>query len=673
MRKTVKRIRRNSIIIVTIELLALTTFLIFWFCDFSGIQSKIPSMYIVVGASILVVLNIFVIWISIIFFVNRKQKNELTAADILGNDVKDAYEFGMIGLLVTNEDNVVIWANDLFIDRQINIVDENIFEWKPELRKLKEGNVPNGYISISDENKTYSVKYIKNAGLYIFKDTTQYTDLYDYSQKHIPVVGLLSIDNYNDVVKTEDDLNDSVTKVKNVIFAYAKKHKILVRRYRNDTYFLLLNYEILTGMKEDDFSLIKDARESCKGDIIPLTLSLGLAYDVPDIIDINQMAEEALSIALSRGGDQVVVNRYGNDMEFYGGKTETMEKRNRVKVRVVADSLIALIKNATNVIIMGHAQLDMDALGACLGVKTICDRFRKNSKIVIDIKNTELKTKGALLSEFSKDELSDLIVTGKEASQVVNQNTLLIIVDVHIPRMTMNPDLLDKTKHIVVIDHHRRAEEYIESPVLNYIDSGASSTSEIITQFISFASVNPKIQISHKVATIMLSGIYLDSGYFKSQSAGIHAFEAATTLKDFGADNVKADNFLKDEYEDFVTINRIVSNIKTAYSGVVYTIIDDEEYDQVTLAKAANTCLSFKGVNAVFIIGKTGNKEMRLSARSDGTINVQLLAEKLGGGGHFAAAAAIFDNVDAEEIESRLIKVLDTYLSEARKEEEENK
>ena len=310
--------------------------------------------------------------------------------------------------------------------------------------------------------------------------------------------------------------------------------------------------------------------------------------------------------------------------------------------------------------------MDMDAFGACLGMKAICNRLKKNSRIVVDLKNTEIKTRAALQSSFGKDELEKLTINSKEAEDFIDGNTLLVVVDVHIPSMVMAPRLVDKAAKIVVIDHHRRAEEYIDSPVFNHIDPAASSTCELISEFIRFASINPRIELPSTYATIMLSGIFLDSSYFKSRSTGIRTFEAATILKEYGADNSLADDFLKDDYEEHKEVTEITSNLETPFYGVVIAIGNqDRLYDHATIAKAANTCLSYKGVHAAFVFGKTSQREVRLSARSDGTINVSLLAEKLGGGGHFTSAAATFISNDLKTVREKIIMTLESSLTEA--------
>ena len=666
MGKTIKIIKIISFIIIAIQLIAGAVFSIIYFNNFFDFYTKVKPEYIAITMAIVIAVNCLFVWIIILILSTLRQKTDLRAAEIIGSDVQEAYNFAMIGLAITDDKNTVLWTNDLFKSRHIEIMDMDIIAWQPELATLRD--IANGdqTTKVMVNGRTYQVKLLQEAGLWIFKDITDYEQIFNYSKDQAPVVGILTIDNYDDVVRGDDDFNDVVTKVKNDIFSYAKDFGILLRRIKDDSYSMLCNYASFARMLDDKFSIIDKVRgEATRGEI-PLTLSIGLAHDFPDVNKLNDLANEALDIAMSRGGDQVVVSAYGQEMKFYGGKSEAQEKRNRVKTRVLADSLISLINASDRVLIMGHAMMDMDAFGACLGMRAICNRLKKNSRIVVDLKNTEFKTRAAMTSSFGKDELEKMIVNSRDAEDLIAGNTLLIVVDVHIPSMVMAPKLIDKAAKIVVIDHHRRAEEYIDSPVFNHIDPAASSTCELISEFIRFSSINPRIELPSTYATIMLSGIFLDSSYFKSRNTGIRTFEAATILKEYGADNSLADDFLKDDYEEHKEVTDITSSLETPYYGVVIaTANQDRLYDHATIAKAANTCLSFKGVHAAFVIGKVSNRETRVSARSDGTINVSLLAEKLGGGGHFTSAAVMFNTTDLKEVKKSILGVLETSLTEA--------
>ncbi|MBQ6730618.1 MAG: DHH family phosphoesterase [Bacilli bacterium] len=666
MGKTIKRIKTVAFIIILLEIIFGAAFSILYFNNFFEFQTKVTPFYIALVSIAILVINCLFVWIVILLLSSLRQKTDLRAAEVIGGDIQEAYNFAMIGLAITDDKNVVLWTNDLFKARHIEIMDMDIIAWQPELTALREVNNGEQSVKVVVNSRTYAVKLLPEAGLWIFKDITDYEQIFNYSKEQAPVVGILAIDNYDDVVRGDDDFNDVVTKVKNDIFGYAKDYGILLRRLKDDSYSMLCNYASFTRMLEDKFSIIDKVRgESTRGEI-PLTLSIGIAHDFPDVNKLNDLANDALDIAMSRGGDQVVVSAYGQEMKFYGGKSEAQEKRNRVKTRVLADSLISLINASERVLIMGHAMMDMDAFGACLGMKAICARLKKNSFVVVDLKNTEAKTRAALTSSFSKDELEKLIVSSKDAEDLINGNTLLVVVDVHIPNMVMAPKLVDKAAKIVVIDHHRRAEEYIDSPVFNHIDPAASSTCELISEFIRFSSINPRIELPSTYATIMLSGIFLDSAYFKSRNTGIRTFEAATILKEYGADNSLADDFLKDDYEEHKEVSEITSNLETPFYGVVIaTANPDRLYDHATIAKAANMCLTYKGVHASFVFGKVSQREIRLSARSDGTINVSLLTEKLGGGGHFTSAAATFNGNDMKVVKQKILMVLESSLTEA--------
>lgn len=668
MGKLIKRIKLTSFIIIMIQLVAVIVLAILYYANLFNLDLANNEDFkkILVPTTFgLVFVDCLFLWIVIMIISSLRKKTDLRAAEVIGSDVQEAYNFAMIGLAVTDDKDVVIWTNDLFKDRHIDIIDRNILEWKEELKSIRNATSPDTTTKIVYNSHNYEVKYLAEACLYIFKDITEYESIYAYSKKQAPVIGTLAIDNYDEVVRGEDDFNDTVSRVKNEIFSYAKEYGVLLRRIKDDNYSMLCTYESFLNMKADRFSVIDKVRNVSSGQDIPLTISIGIAHDFPDVIKLNELANEALDIAMSRGGDQVVVSVYGQDKEYFGGKTEAQEKRNRVKIRVYADSLISSIKASSSVLIMGHADMDMDALGACLGVKAICDRLEKPARIIVDLKNTEAKTRSAMISSIPKEELDKITISSKDAEDMITANTLLVVVDVSVPKRTMAPRVLEKVSKTVVIDHHRRGDDYIEN-TFNVIDPAASSTCELIAEFIRFASIDPRTNLSPMYATIMLSGIFLDSSYYKSRNTGMRTFEASTILKEFGADNALADDFLKDDFEEHRIVEDIIVNKEhPQYGIVVATASNDEIYDTATISKAANTCLTFKGVHAAFVIGRVSNKEVKISARSDGSINVQLLTEKLGGGGHFSMAAVTFEKAEPQEAKKALLKVLATSVKEA--------
>lgn len=673
MSKAIKFIRSFSFVIIIIQLLILIAFAVLYFNNIFGLKQIITPFYVIVGCASLVAFDCLFVWIVIIKISGLRRKTDLHAAEVIGNDVQEAYNFAMVGLVVTDDNDIVIWTNALFEKRHIDIIDSNILTWQPKLVELKQNSAnSDATTKILINSRYYEVKYLLEAGLWIFKDIDEKETTQILKEQQAPVIGILTIDNYQDVTHGDtEDFNDGITKVKNEIFQYTKEHGVLLRKFKDDSYSLLCDYKSYEIMKKEGFTLLDKVRKAGIEEGVPLTVSIGIALNYEDFPQLNESATDALEIAISRGGDQIVISNYGHEMEFIGGKTEAQEKRNRANVRVIADSLFNLIKNASKVLVMGHIFMDMDALGACLGVHAIAKYAGKDCKIVADLKLTELKTRAAFVTSFSREELSEIKLSSKDAAEYLDNETLLIVVDVHRPDMVMAPNLLEKAGKIVVIDHHRRSEIYIEpQPVLSYINPAASSTCELLAEIIRFCSTSPRIELNPTYATIMLSGIFLDSSYFKSKHTGMRTFEACTILKDFGADNSKADDYLKDEKEEYFTIVDIIRDLKFPDYGVVYACADDSRvYEKATLAKAANTCLTMKGVKAAFIIGKIkdNNREcIGISCRSDGTINVQLLAEKMGGGGHFTSAAAQFDKSTVSKVEDLLIQVLETSLSQAK-------
>ena len=637
-----------------------------YYLDWFSFKTILSAFILYVSFGSCVIIDIIYVWAVLFYFSKIRQKTDLRAADLIGSDIDEAYNFGMLGLAVVDEHNVVLWTNTLFKERAIEILDENIIEWEPKLKELTEGSSKAiAKIQINDRN--YDVKLLKEAGLYIFKDTTEFETITDYSKRQAIVIGQIIIDNYSDVSGSGEETNDVLSKVRAAIYDYVHEYAALLRKTRNDSYLIICNYESLEKMMKNKFSLLDKVREIGEKEATPPTLSIGIAYDYPDVVKLNDMAVAAIEIATSRGGDQVVVSQYGQDLQFFGGKTEAQENHNKVRVRVMGDAVISLIKNSANVIIMGHAMSDMDSFGACVGIKAICDSVGKTSKIVYNPKSIERKTKGALVSTFTKEEMNEVFISEAEGLSLLRGNTLVVVVDVHKASMTLAPRIIEKANKVMIIDHHRRGEDFIESPIFSDIDSSASSTCEMIAELIKYASSNPRIKIPSIYATVMLSGIFMDSNFFKATSVGARTFEAAMFLKECGADNSKADDFLKDEFEEHALINKILNTTRTPYYGVVYCMCDDEDIiEAATLAKVGNQCMSMKGINASFVIGKTAVDEVRISCRSDGTINVQLLAEKMNGGGHFTQAACVFKNSSLEAAETKLLNILNDYLNDAR-------
>lgn len=665
--KSLSKLRAVAFIIFFIEAILVIIVTVFWSANLFGIQqvANIAS-YLFLGLALLLLGDGLFYWFSLLHLNHLRQKNDLEATNLVGSDIQEAYNFDQIGLLVIDENNNIVWTNNLFKNRQIDLIDTQIFEWQPSLKDLVNGPA-NKAIKVEIKGRQYDVRYLSEPHLFVFKDCTDYENVVSYSREQAIVLGIIMIDNYNDVASDTDESADSVNRVRTLITDYCRDFGVLLRRVKTDTYFAVCNFSSLAKMEADKFSLLEKVRATEAKEENPLTLSIGLAHDFPDISKLNEMAANALDIALSRGGDQVVVSQYGADIRFFGGKTAAVETTSKVKIRSVADSIASLIRSSSDVLIMGHTDMDMDSLGSALGIMALCDWCGKPSRIIYNQKYAEKKTRLAFQSAFSRDAFDDMTITPEDAASSLKESTLVVVVDISVPSLVMAPKVLETASKIIVIDHHRRSDKFIERPVLAYIDPSASSASELVTEMIRYVTANPRVELKPTFATIMLSGIFLDSNFFKSKATGMRTFEAAEILKGYGADNSIADDYLKEEFEEYSLINKIISTMQTPHYGIVYCVSDDKEIiERSTLAKVANQLMQLKGINACFVIGKTDDKDIRLSARSDGTVNVQMLCEKMGGGGHFTQAAALFPDTTTDKVVADLMATLDEYLEAAK-------
>ncbi len=667
MSKTLRNLRIAILVVALLEALLIVGLSLFWWFDWFSFRNYVSAGYMVLALAVLAISDLLFFWFSLVKINHMRQKNDIETASLVGSDIQEAYDFGQIGLVVVDENGTVMWSNSLFKERNIELIDMNVYDWLPVLKDLVNAPANKVLHSVEIKGCNFDVKYLSDPRLFIFKDTTKYDNIVNYSKEQALVMGIIMIDNFNDVASETDESADMVNKIRNIIIDYFRSFGVLLRRVRNDTYFAVCNFNSLHKLEQDGFNVLEKVRAAGRGEENPLTLSIGFAHDFPDVSKLNEMATSAVDVALSRGGDQAVVSQYGAELKFFGGKSAAFESSSKVKVRSIADSLISLIKSSSNVYIMGHTDMDMDALGSCLGVMTICDWCKKRSKIIYNPKQAEKKTRIAFQEAFHKERLDKMTISPDDAVSEIKNSSLVIVTDVSVPRLTMCPKILDKAQKIIVIDHHRRSNEFIEKPVLAYIEPSASSASELLAMMIRYATANPRIEMSPDFATLMLSGIFLDSNYFKSKSTGMRTFEAAEILKNYGADNSKADDYLKDEYEEYVLINRIVSTMVSPSYGIVYCTADEDDYiESATISKVANNLLQLKRINACFVIGRIDQKTVKLSARSDGTINVQLLCEKMGGGGHFTMAAAVFPNSTIAKVKDILNDTLEDYLEAAR-------
>ena len=607
-----------------------------------------------------------------IYIQKKKGQTEISSAEIIGNDIDEAYRFGGIGLVVVDVNNIVMWANDFIIGCFPDIVDKPITDTIPAISYLlnnesSDEKEERKYVleKVFVDNHFYSVEYLKDARLFIFKDTQDKESLNLDNRKQAPVVGYIAIDNYFDVqMQVSDDakFNDALASVRNLITTFGSTYKALLRSVKDDRYLFVTTFENYEAMFQAKFNVVDKVRSLMKDGF---TLSIGVSYGFPEFAKLTELASSALDVALSRGGDQVVVYPFSNEMIYIGGKTELKPSRNRVKIRTMSNSFLTTIRNYRRILIMGHTNADFDSIGSSLGVYLLCRYAKVEARICYEEQLVESKCRIAINSNYDrKTEFENIFVDFKQASEYLNDETLLVIVDHNNPNISMFPMILEKAQHIAIIDHHRPGQAVIDAQVFNCVDPSASSASEILTSYITYNVED--IFIDKRTATFLLAGITMDTHNFKDKSS-IATFEAASQLKSFNADSSKVDDFLKEDYEEYKQKILILNSCEIPYRGVlVAKAPDDEIIASVMLSLVADEAIQIRGIQCSFAYGRVDEHTIKISARSDGTINCGVLMEKLGGGGHFAMAATTFTDLTLTEVKNKLYKVLNDYLDDAR-------
>lgn len=612
----------------------------------------------------IILFDAFILIFTFSRVMKEKQKNEISIIEIVGEGIQEVYNFGQMGIMIVDDNDSVIWANEWFKNAKDKIIDKNIYEWNHDLIALQDKAVDD--IQIEIDNRVYKVKLVRDANLFIFKEITQLATIEKYALDHAPVIGLITIDDYQDNVSLDNEgkWNDIIGAIQKAIFDYGKKYGVLVRKIRSDSYSLVANDLQYQQMLNDKFSLLNDVRKISKEEGVDLTISMGISLGTSDYVKLNELASDAVDICASRGGDQAVVEEYGKKIIFIGGKTEAKSSRSRTKVKWIAKSLETYMLEADKVFIMGHTTADLDALGSCLGFYTIAHQLGKETYIVYDDKAIESKTRQAFKQTFDRETIKEMVATPKEVVEKMTKESLLICTDFHRPKIALAENLIDLFNKIAVIDHHRRGDEIIESPVLNYIEPSASSASELCADMIK--NLDKRIIIPENVANMLLAGILLDTNHYRNKTSK-STYDASYFLKEFGADNLIADSFLKEEFEEHNLKIKIMATAYFPYTGIVICTYDDPDpIDRTMLSMVAQDTLEIRGVNACYCIGKIAENAIGVSARSDGSVNVQFLTEKIGGGGHFAAAGGQFKNTTVQKVKQQILEVLDDYLEQSR-------
>ncbi len=473
-----------------------------------------------------------------------------------------------------------------------------------------------------------------------------------------PVVGKIMVDNYDELMKagTEASRSARLARINERLNAWFDGSDALFCRLDRNQYLFVITQEKYNELVRAKFSVLDSVREVVTEDGVAATLSIGVGKDVPDFATLFQYASLSIEMALSRGGDQVVV-RNSLDFEFYGGKSQASEKRTKVKSRVMANALGELIADASQVFIMGHKHADMDAVGAAAGVACIARKKGKKAQIVIDMEDNASQAVLARLKTLP--EYQDTFISGNDAFIMARSGALLVVVDTNRPDFVESEPLLDAVNRVAVIDHHRRAASYIESAALNFHEPYASSASELVTELLQYL-VEPG-DILRAEAEALLAGMVLDTKNFTQRTGG-RTFDAAAYLRRAGADTADVQRLFQGRLDEMVERYNIIRHAEMFHDDIAIAALE-EEVDRVTAAKATDELLTLQGVRASFVLFKKG-EGVNLSARSLGEINVQIIMEKLGGGGNSTAAGAQVAQGTVDAVREQLMNAIEEYLEE---------
>lgn len=570
-----------------------------------------------------------------------------------------------IGILLLNEENHIDWLNPYMqtqLSKEGNVLGESLEDIHSELNALYASEDKQSSL-IEWNDKIYQVTIQKDIYAVYLMDITEYATIKEEYEEARPVVGWLFLDNYDEITQGLDDR--AVSGFNSMLTTYfsnwGRQHGIFYKRVSDDRYFLLLNRNELDRLEKEKFNIIDNIRERTSKRNLPLTISLGLAYGEEPFDKLAELAQNNLDLALGRGGDQAIVKPVDEEPRYYGGKTNPMEKRTRVRSRMISQAMQKLMNDSEHIFVMGHKNPDLDAIGSSLGVARIAMMLKKTVYVVVDQDDlSDDVTK--LMQEIEKHEqVHKNIISPLEAEKRITSQDLVVLVDHHKPLLSIAPNLLKKTKRNMVIDHHRRGEEFTENPLLVYIEPYASSTAELITELFEYVSTDGD-PINRIEATAMLGGIIVDTNNF-SLRTGSRTFDAASYLQSVGANSTMIQRLLKEDPKNYLERSRLIETIDFVRDGVAIASGNDEKiYKTVTSAQTADTMLSMSGVEAAFVVTRRSEDMVGISARSLGKINVQIIMEKLGGGGHLSNAATQIDGKSVTEIIEELKDVINAQL-----------
>lgn len=579
-----------------------------------------------------------------------------------------------VGLIMLNQRQEVEWINP-YMARYFplkRVVGKSLAEVDEELAQLVQQHADDTKPQVVTwRDRQFDFLVQKQHRVIYLMDVTKYEQISKRFKQEQIFLGNIYLDNYDELIQGMNDSNVSNLHnyVTSEISKWAQENQLLMKVIDDDNYLIIGHRSALQELERKKFKILDIIRENTSQQNSPVTLSVGISYGENNLIKLADTAQENLDLALGRGGDQVVVRAQDQPARFYGGKTNPMEKRTRVRARMISQALKELIDQADQLFVMGHKKPDMDSLGACLGIRRIAEMNGKECWIVVDDEQQHSDIQRLMREVDNYQNIKDHIISPSEALEKATANSLLVMVDHAKESITISPALYDQLQNrLVIIDHHRRGEEFPENPLLVYIEPYASSTCELITEMFEYQPREGK-GLNKLEATTMLTGIQIDTKSF-TKSAGTRTFDAASYLRSAGADGMMIQSFMKEDSQSFMQRNHLLARAEINDQIAICAGEEDRYYDSVTAAQAADMLLQISNVDASFVITKRPDGGVGVSARSMGDFNVQVVMEKMGGGGHLANAATQISGKTVAEVKQELLNLLHQRVA---KDDEKNR
>ena len=610
----------------------------------------------------------------LLFYFQKKsyQKTEIEQIQYVNHQAEDSLssllEQMPVGVVKLNMENSEIeWFNpyaELMLTTEDGEIDHSQVQ---EIIKTAISS-PGIYANVGE--KRYAVHLDKNSGvLYFFDVSGEYEATVELVTSR-PVIGVISVDNYDDLENetSESDISHINSFVANFVAEFTGKHQMFSRRVAMDRFYLFTDYTVLEQLMQDKFSVIDTFREEAKQRDLPLTMSMGLSYGDGDHEGIGKVALSNLNLAEVRGGDQVVVkeNDETKNPIYFGGGSAASIKRTRTRTRAMMTAISEKLKSVDCVFVVGHKNLDMDALGSAVGMQLFSSNVLDDSYVVYDSEQMSPDIHRAI--QFLENEGVTKLIPLTQAMGMVTNRSLLVMVDHSKTALTLSKEFYDLFTQTIIIDHHRRDQDFPENAVITYIESGASSASELVTELIQFQN-SKKARLSRIQASVLMGGIMLDTKNFTSRVTS-RTFDVASYLRTRGSDSVVIQELAATDFEEYRLVNELILQGQAVQPSIlVAQAKDTKEYDTVVISKAADTMLAMSGIEASFVIAKNRQGDISISARSRSKINVQRIMEELGGGGHFNLAAARLADMSLQEAGDKLKTVISNEIREKETEE----